>query len=101
MPGSPCSGLSFVFSIQERVPKPGVADYLRSPVAARDPIPPIAAGKSLGLYRQCSGEKMLRTAQLGGAGVLPMRRFVLNPLWEFNRNLMYQKELIGSLGAER
>lgn len=44
---------------------------------------------------------MLRTAQLGGAGVLPMRRFVLNPLWEFNRNLMYQKELIGSLGAER
>jgi hypothetical protein len=49
--------------------------------------------KSLGLYRQCSGGKLFETVEPGGAGALPIRRFVLNPLWGFNCKLIYQKEL--------
>jgi hypothetical protein len=55
--------------------------------------PCIPVDKSLGLYRQCSGGKLFETVEPGGAGALPIRRFVLNPLWGFNCKLIYQKEL--------
>jgi len=44
---------------------------------------------------------MFGTAELGRAEALPIPRFVLNPLWVFNRNLMYEKAVIGSLGGDR
>src|SRR3989442_3247936 len=36
-----------------------------------------------------------------GTGALPIRLFVLNPLWGFNCKLMDQKELSSQIGEER
>src|ERR1035437_8114179 len=63
------------------------------PAVPMVPVRLIAVAKSLGLYRQCSGGKPFGTVEPGGAGALPIRRFVLNPLWGFNCQMTYQKEL--------
>ena len=47
---------------------------------------PIAVTKSLGLYRQSSGEKSLGKGKRLDSGALPIQRFVLNPLWGLNCN---------------